>query len=282
MSVSELFEPIKKSHAIAETIFFFEFANRLIANQKKMESLKSNLADLFSEFDETKSVQITLENSETPSIQQNSDAIQMVRRNATSNALEWIVRIAGPSISIHCLEYYRWAPAKQFFLDVLKRVLEALDTQEPLLGGGLRVLDRFRFMPSAGKYNISELLDPESVYVSDHVFSSGERWHVYTGWFEPGKLESTEVLSQLNLDSSYTTSSDGELQSFVTLDHTLSLRDSENKVSKSPLGALSDGKKVLDSASELFEAFHLCNKSVIFNVLNKKIAEQMNLRQGGA
>lgn len=280
MSFQELFEPIKKAHAIAETIFFFEFSGRLIAGQKQMDLLKQEMKDLLPIAEEQQSVEINLDKLQNTSVLSNSDAVQFMRKGEDERP-QWVVRIFGPSISIHCVEYSRWQPVKAEFEAIFNKILTSLSVSEPLLGCGLKVIDRFKFDWDQSRYDVSLLLDTSSKYVTGHAFEAGMRWHSHTGWFEPSDFAEVEVLSQLNLDSGAIMESEKPV-GFVSIDHTLSLRSCASQFVKEPIIGLGEGMALLDSLPKVYEKLHSCNKSVVGNVLAKEVVMHMGLASGEA
>ncbi|SEJ57233.1 TIGR04255 family protein [Pseudomonas linyingensis] len=278
MERKEIFEPIKTAHAVAEVIFFFEFSELLISSRKKMDDLKAGMVDLLPDAKEQKSVQISLGDDEAASVQHSADAIQFSKQSPAGE-LQWLARVVGPTLSVHCVDYSRWAPVKTQFLAILECALNSLGIKDGFSGVGLKVIDRFRYNESAGAYDLARLVDPESKYVSRHVFDSGHRWHFYSGWYERDAvdLEGVEVLSQLNLDSSFVAISDGVLQNFVTFDHTLALKNVE--MGNGVLVALEGGSSAVDVISKVFDNLHEVNKSIIRDVLSKEVADRMNLKR---
>lgn len=281
MERKEIFEPVKTAHAVVEVIFFFEFSELLISSRKKMDDLKEAMASLLPDAKEQKSFQISLGDNEAASVQHNADAIHFSRKSAAGE-LQWQARVVGPTLSVHCVDYTRWAPVKTQFLAILACALGSLGVKDGFVGAGLKVIDRFKYNERAGEYDLARLIDPASIYLSSHIFNSGNRWHLHSGWYDRDavSLSGVEVLSQLNLDSSFAALGDGALQNFVTIDHTLALRgvDQSNRT----LSVLEGDSLAVELISSVFDSLHEVNKAVIRDVLSKEVADRMNLKGQGA
>lgn len=212
------FEPINKAHAIVEMVLFFEFVSGLGENIDRLLPLRSDLKDDFPSSDllEVFEFQITPQDSQKTTSK--AGGIEL-RRFKPDGSLEWLIRVAPTSISIHCLEYTRWKYVWERVNVYARKIFEKLlGTNVNISGMGLKYVDQFVFCGEPEDYDASLLFKHDNDLLHPRALSSGAKWHCHTGWFE-NVGEFGEILSQMNVDS-IVSSMNGAQRAAVVIDHT--------------------------------------------------------------
>lgn len=279
MTASLLFEPIKKSHSIAEFIVFFESFDRLFSSNADAHDAKEAVGKHFSRVDEAPNVEITLD-ANGAMTEQRRDGYSFVKFREGTEELSWALRMSGNHISIHSLDYTRWDAIFPQILNYLNVAFSAIKKPLPLVGLGVKVVDRFKFVGSShDEYRVDALFDPSSKFLTPHAFMSSQRWHVNTGWFgePPSRDANEELLHQLNVDSSVFSDEDGKFTTLIAIDHSATLGDVGRVLGK-PLSRFSHLEEGFDkNLSDALNYMHLQNKVIVHDLLNKSLASKMNL-----
>lgn len=271
------FRPFRGSHAIVEVVFFFEFSGRINIENGVEKRLKETLVSREWRYEPVQSIEVNVTGSSSPDVSRKNDGFQLTSLNAAGE-VAWQIRANRNQLSLHCLEYSRWAVTSTFVREYLTTVLSALgDQRAPLRFFGMKVLDRFMYFGGISEYCADNLFNRESKYLNASMFESGNRWHLHTGWFDAGLSDNEEMLSQLSIDSSAIAPEDHRPNLMVSIDHTISVRP---KV-ESDLGSeYSIWDSTLDAVFEKFERIHGDNKKVICDVLSKGVSNSLNMQVG--
>jgi uncharacterized protein (TIGR04255 family) len=281
------FRPVNDAHAIAEVIFYCVFSpefdnsviNRLIT-LKDIEEIKSF-------FPKQNLIKATSQNINFDSLENTrlrvSDIgvdLQSINRDGT---ISWMLRTTPDTISVHCFDYTRWNEIWEQARNFLHIAFKQIGVSSNFLSSvGLKYLDRFEFIGNPSEYN-SELLLKRSDYLHSKAFSSGERWHCSTGWFnqlnEQNNSENFkfECLNQLDIVSGYGQVS-GTKRIMVTISHNqvISLLDSNNDIDVLSFGGDAPSQK--DSLlNKTFSELHQHNKKLLQNILTDDMGKKIKL-----
>lgn len=206
---------------------------------------------------------------------QTPQATRFVAKKDGTN--EWFVQATGNVVQVQCHEYTSfqevWKKASRY----LACALGAIEENVPIAEIGFQVIDRFDYPASADwtDYDIAELFNPQSIYLTPNALRNGPLWHVFQGWFDD--FEGNRILHQLNLTGTQASGTQ-QLQAFI--DHRGALRGpSEGKTLelKPFLSQQDTGKTKLDA---LFEVLHKMNRGVIEDLLTPQKLELIGISKG--
>ncbi|UJJ30244.1 hypothetical protein [Halopseudomonas maritima] len=272
------FKPFSDSHAIVEVVFFFEFAGRVVFP----DDIEARVTDAVSavegrewRYEPVKSIKVNVAGHSTPGVSQSDDGFQMVSMRSDRPEPAWQISAYRSQITLHCLEYSRWALTSKMVQKYLDAVFSTLGEQNAKVRMfGMKVLDRFVYFGELAEFSASELFDESSEFLNKSMFRSGHRWHLHTGWFEKGACDDEELLSQLSIDAAAIAPPDHRPNVGVSIDHTLSVR-------AVPARDLGDRYTVwsgsLDKVFERFELMHMRNKEIVCSLLNRDVCDSMNM-----
>lgn len=272
------FKPIRESHAIVEVVLFFEFSGRVSLDENTEASVRQALSDVGASewrYEPVKSIEVNVVGSSTPGVSQSNDGFQMMKLRGDPPAVAWQIRVHRNQLSLHCLEYSRWAVTSETIRSYLSAIFAALGSQSAKVRMfGMKVLDQFMYFGEFADFSAAELFDRESEYLNSRMFESGHRWHLHTGWFERGRDVGEEVLSQLSIDASVIAPPDHRPNVSVSIDHTMSVR-------AVPQAELDDRYNVwsgdLSQVFERLEFMHARNKEIVCSILNRRVCDSMNM-----
>lgn len=190
---------------------------------------------------------------------------------------EWLVQATGNVVQVQCHDYTSfkdvWEEARRHLICALTAIEENVQIAEI----GFQVIDRFTY-PATGdwaEYDIAELFNTESAYLTPNALRSGPLWHLFQGWFDD--YQGNRILHQLNLTGTLVGATQ-QLQ--AAIDHRGALRGpSEDKMLdlKPFLTPQADGKTPLDT---LFDDLHKKNRAVIENLLTPQKLQSIGIQKG--
>lgn len=275
------FKPFRESHAIVEVVLFFEFAGRISFASDIKERILSAVASVEGRdwmYEPVKSIEVNVTGTSSPGVLQSEDGFQMMTFRGEPQELAWQIGARRNQVSLHCLEYSRWELTSKTIRSYLAAIFDALGEQSASVRMfGMKVLDRFMYFGDLPDFDASSLFDQDSEYLNSRMFESGHRWHLHTGWFEPGTGVDEEVLSQLSIDSSSIAPPDHRPNVGVSIDHTMTVRAGH----QSELGDVySVWTGDLGGVFERFEFMHTRNKEIVCSVLNRGVCDSMNMHVG--
>lgn len=272
-----MFKPINTAHAIVEMVAFIEFVPELRGSITDLMRLTQDLREEFPLSDVQQVYKFNIKMGGEPTIEQEPISSFALRRTADDGTPLWIMQVGPKALSVHCLDYTRWAevwPRSQHFL---VKAFQAIGAAPLDVGSvGLKVIDRFVHQGDEHDYSATKLFRFNTSFLPPKAFNSGARWHCHTGWFDPLSEVNQEVLQQLNIDASINLV-DGLQARTVTIDHTLTVRQSQD-------GELSRFAKPVEGPNAplnvLMQCLHAMNKRVLKDLLSEKIAITINLSGG--
>lgn len=259
------FTPINAAHAIVEAGWLIAFSSPLTIDEiALMKAAAFVLKDDLPKIDEIKKFEaiVDAQNPGSPTMKQEDGGFEM-QRIRPDGAIDWALRVANDTISVHCFDYTRWNDfqEKAFrFFSVLCQPINA-SSNTPVLTA-LRYTDRFICEDDAN-YNAESLLKRNSGYLPENIFQAGSLWHSHSGWFEQKSF-----LNQLNIESGYVHLS-GHQKTTVTLQHNIVFRSTDSDKNLFP----TEGTDLKPVA----EKMHIMNKQVLAQLLVPSLVKQINL-----
>ncbi|MEY9720717.1 uncharacterized protein (TIGR04255 family) [Sinorhizobium fredii] len=264
-----MFEPLNKSHAISETVFYFEFPNIQTTTLNAMLAAYPKVKDYFPRNDQMPGM-VFEQSGSGFSINQVPGA-EWKHFKPDGNP-DWIARITPNSVSVHCLEYTRWTEVWPKAFEILSHIFSGTAKHViPLMNVGLRYVDQFNFSGDVKKYSALDLIRKDSPHVAAKILQDGTKWHNYTGWFERSEPLGREVLQQLNIDA--IEQADTNLP-IVSITHASLLRASS-------AGELENFRRLDDintsDVAKFMEIAHANNHQVLREILTDNILQRINL-----
>lgn len=174
-----------------------------------------------------------------------------------SGKIGWILTIIENRLIVTCQSYDRWNKVWVQTDKYIQATLKLLDLSSlSVQACVLQYVDRFT-EKSTSAYDIHEVFDKKTVYLTSKATSAGKLWHVHQGWFDE-KGADEKILNVLNLG---TNEDSGKI--ITTIDHSLQLQFLKPK----------PAKKFFDRQKKYEQDFvflHEKNKDVIKSLLNQK------------
>lgn len=269
--VSLAFEPINRIHSLVEMVLVLEFPGPIpAATLQRARSLKNDLSTYLPRVEDVHAFQVVVENGVTRGGNLLDGGFQMSSYK-TDGSVGAMARISENVISVHWLQYERWAGAKKFVQRVLDLILSRL-RGGPLLPSsiGLKFIDQF-VCEDEKAYDASLLFSADGEFIPKFVYSSGTRWHSHTGSFGVS-AEGRDLLMQLNIDSAMQTNG-ATSRALVNVDHTLSLRPVEPDALLPYMGYSGTGLEW----TALLDELHERNKSLLKSILHESIQRRIGL-----
>lgn len=282
MSTKDVFIPINEGHAIVEAVAFFHMRSPDADDPELdaffqptfIESIKEEFAEQFQQSREIKAVKFIADDKSREFTQMPS-GIRMIRMNINGDT-SWVISVSPNTISVHCLEYTRWAKVWAETNDIFNRLFKHIgSTPAAVSSVGLKYVDRFRFQGSVKNYDASKLFKKNSEFLHKKAFSSSNKWHCHTGWFDQ-QIWDSPVLSQLNIDSGQNIA-DGKPVSVVTIDHTLTVRAVDSGSDLTHLFPKPTRSK--SRLGSLMNDLHFANKELLLDLLTTSMAKRIGLQK---
>lgn len=272
------FRPLNTVNALAEHVFFFEFAPQL--SDSDMTALEGAKEKLKAEFPESKDItrqSITIDaqaQGMSQTITHTRAGYELIKRAAdNSGSPEWLIRITPESVSLHSLKYTRWEPISKAALGYVEKILTSTGTTQSRISAvGIKCTDRFIYEGEDGKYDLSKLMKQNTHYLTSKVWDSSNRWHCHSGWFDKSS-GGLQLLNQLNIESGVLNLS-GIPKTAVTIDHTM--------ISSSAFGdqiSFEISEKGRTDLETNFNSFHEMNKDVMMDLLTQEMCDLIKLKK---
>ena len=177
-------------------------------------------------------------------------------------SLDWMLRTAEDTISVHCLDYTRWDEVWQRAEAYLIKALGHIDGSDSFVSSiGLRCIDRFLHEDNPEQSDLTKLFNQDTPYIVKTAFTHGPLWHCHSGWFEG--LNSLQCLNQLNVNADFANINGNKTLS-ITVDHNAIAIVEQNSNQKMNL-------------SSIMNQLHVKNKRLLIDLLTKQMAKRINL-----
>lgn len=189
---------------------------------EKIDYFKSLYADRLPDFNALKFLQMQFDDP--------TSSISGVGGFECSSAVEpdidkavWVLKVDKNSIVITCSKFISWTQMWNDTSVFLKQFLLSVDFgSNKIKELVLQCADLF-LAPISNEYDISEVFDVDSIYLSKKLLSSGPSWHLNQGWFSFLSELSTPLLHNLNLSA--ITKSDNHM---TVVDHISRMRSEDS------------------------------------------------------
>lgn len=261
------FEPINRSHSLAELVLIIEFATPMSSvTLQRAGALKAELSSILPRAEDIQGFQVVFANgiaetqTQPPGLQMSS-----YKPDGTIKAM---LRVAENLISIHWLEYEGWSSSRKVVQKILDAVLMRIRGGNLVPSSiGLKFIDQFLCQDET-IYDIKRLINVDDPDIPRSAFG-GVRWHSHVGSYTSGKTV-PEVLSVLNIDS---TKQFLPARIFINIDHTLSVRATDPADLVPYMSHSGTGQEWTD----LLDEFHTNNKERLRNLLTAEVQDRIGL-----
>lgn len=114
----------------------------------------------------------------------------------------WRVQLTANQLQVACFDYSRFADVWQRALGYLRPMLTAAGVESLVAEVSHQYVDKFLYPVgmTVDQYNLDELFQPGTPYLTPQVRESGLLWHVFQGWFEKDTGRD-RVLHQINISN---------------------------------------------------------------------------------
>lgn len=249
--------PVSGKHAIEVAAFVAVFQQTFHARAiEALSSLQVTLGNDFPSFQTTNTLELRVEEGvQTAPIVGSASGV-LLQNLQSDGKLRWALRAEGNAIVVQCFDYDRWVSTSNDALRFLQTAINlVVDAENPLTVAALQTVDRF-IAANGNSYDIGNVFNKRSPFLSKHSLTAGPLWHVYQGWFENESEPTSCFLNVLNLSTNNTPSG-----LVTTIDHNVQFQSqvisAENSVDANWLRST-------------FNALHQKNKFVIEHLLNAK------------
>jgi uncharacterized protein (TIGR04255 family) len=258
--------PLNKENAIDSAVFMLKFNREFSFEENKAisgvaEVLKSELPNA----NELKRFSLnidTVAEKQSGEVEISGLSLQRFQPDGTP---AWELTVVRDSIVATCRAYSSWTAEKETAIKFIKAVLHLLERSDNLINGViLQITDRF-IEAAPGSYNIENVFNKESLYLTKNVLTQGPLWHVFQGWFdEPNDVIKGRCLNVLNISTN------------VTREHVSNIEHSVQYQISEPKEAISYNQDT-SSLSSIFDDLHEKNKAVIKELLCREQLKAIGL-----
>ena len=176
-------KPISEKHAIDAASFIVVFERPFEANViESLRGLHELLKIDYPHFNPTNTMEVRVTGSEV-SQQVGISSGCLLQNFRFDGRPSWTLRVEGNAIVVSCMEYDRWKDASNKALAHIKATLALVNNDtNAVVGVILQVVDRF-VTANSDDYDIEQVFNIQSRYLTKQAFEAGKFWHIYQGWF---------------------------------------------------------------------------------------------------
>lgn len=257
-------QPINKKNAIESATFVVVFEREFDAAElQALLGLELALKDDFPSFDKMNKLQVNLDGQKgglgpsgvTGSIDFNGVLLQ---RFTSDGKRDWAIQVSGNTVVVSCYNYDSWLNESKKALHYIRESLKAIRTLgNPVVMIVLQTIDHFiSSLPddSAGVYQIGDVFDPKSPYLTQQATQAGQLWHVFQGWFDDMNDLGGKCLHVLNISN---TNQGDKLLAIV--DHAAQLQFAARPTIDEAIYS--------EKLQQIFDKLHELNKDIIRGLL---------------
>lgn len=261
--------PKHKENAIETAAFALNFGR--LPDQEAFQRLTAALEELAEELpgaEKRQAVRFQFGAGLAP-VQSQSEHTDIARFiSGPAGDQQWRVSLEGPMLTVRCQAYTHydevWARAQRY----LQLCVSALGEQYAPLEASLQFVDRFDYRAEPSEdlntsYDIGELFQANSSYLTPKAYEAGLLWHVFQGWFDHCD-QGHRHLHQLNVSSTPT----GENAFAAIIDY----RGSTNL-----LEAATKSSQAQPDLASIFAHMHRVNVDLIKGLLTPDQLEKIGL-----
>jgi len=245
-------KPISEKHAIEVASFIVVFEHPFEANIiAALPGLHAKLKGDYPVFNPTNTMEVRVEGAD---VSQNAVLSGGLFQSLLPDRRpSWTLRVQDNTIVVSCTDYKRWGDVSTKALNHIKAAITFVNSETNAVSNVIyQIVYRF-VADSQDKYNINQVFQVQSPYLTAQVVNAGRLWHVYQGWFEDKEKFNGKLLNVLNLSTA-----ENPVGITTTIDHAAHLRFSSPKA----IGEFDD-----IFIRNAFDELHKCNKSIIRNLL---------------
>jgi uncharacterized protein (TIGR04255 family) len=259
-------KPISEKHAIDVASFIVIFERPFEASIiDSLPGLHERLKADYPTFNLTKTMEVNVTGNEV------SQKIGVTSGGVLQNLQHdgrpiWTLRVEGNAIVVSCNDYKRWEDISSKALDHIKAAIAFVNNDSNAVSSLIhQIVDRFVTL-NKDEYNINQVFNTQSPYLTGQALKAGKFWHVFQGWFEDKQEFGGKLLNVLNLSTS---ENPANITITTTIDHAAHLRFESPKA----IEELDD--KFIRKA---FDELHECNKSIIRHLLTNDQLKTIGLQ----
>jgi uncharacterized protein (TIGR04255 family) len=255
--------PLNKKHAIESASFILayekQFPQTLIASLAALQDLLKIDLPIFQLLNIIE-LKFDAANPTTSSLGKES-GVFLQSTNAEGKQT-WGLKVEANQVIVSAFQYDNWNSVSNHAFKLMKTVSNLLvDQENPIITVGFQVIDKF-ISPPSNEYDISDVFNSKSEFLTKHAANSGRLWHVFQGWFDTPVSNSGRLLNVLNLATNDTV--DGVV---TTIDHNIQIQ-----------GRISSTEAVSEEwLRKSFNELHTANKTVMSKLLNSRQKKAIKL-----
>lgn len=258
-------QPINKKNAIESATFAVVFEREFdTAELQALLGLELALQDDFPSFNKMNRIQVNLDDQKgdvNPSLGV-SGSIDfngvLFQRFTPDGKRDWAIQISGNTVAVSCYNYDSWKKesekAMRYFRESLKAIRAPGNSVAMIV---LQTIDHFiSSLPddSEGIYQIGDVFDPASPYLTQQATQAGQLWHVFQGWFDDMTDLGGKCLHVLNISNTN------------QRDKLLSIVDHAAQLQLEPRPTI-DEAIYSERLQQIFDKLHELNKDIIRRLL---------------
>lgn len=260
-------KPISEKHAIDVASFIVVFERPFESNViDSLPGLYERLKTDYPNFAPTNSFGVRIDGDNV------SQQVVKVSGCLLQNLLpdgrpSWMLRLEGNTIAVSCTKYERWEDISSKALDHIRAAIAFVNSDGNAVSSLIyQIVDRF-VTANKEDYDINQVFNSQSPYLTGQALKAGKFWHVFQGWFDEKQEFGGKLLNVLNLSTS---ENPANITITTTIDHTAHLRFDPSKA----IEELDD--KFIRQA---FDELHESNKSIIKQLLTQEQLKTIGLVQ---
>ncbi|MCY4237702.1 MAG: TIGR04255 family protein [Rhodospirillaceae bacterium] len=269
--------PYAGTNAIQEAVIGVHFQSNFPSSDvdQARSVAEADFKAIFPRSEDIHEAQLKIDNTNQETVRIGGDrafrrsGFQMIKTGSDGKPSR-VLRMVTNLLTVHFMEYDRWAPTLEASLRYILTILPRLDlVGNALQAFSLRYIDRFTFDGYPDDAKASFLIKDESSFVTKQCFSAGPFWHCHSGWF--GTLgDNSRILNQLNIGSSMIDNAPT-----VTIDHNMICKMERLHNTVESFQDSSGGKNVDFKAS--LNCLHKMNRDTLSDVLVEDMSRQIGL-----
>jgi uncharacterized protein (TIGR04255 family) len=256
-------KPISEKHAIEVALFIVAFEHPFDAGAvQALPALQTLLKDDYPVFNATNVMQIKFTDGK---FDQESGALSgcQLQKFRDDGRLAWALKVEGNAIVVSCMDYTRWDEVSSKALGHIKTALSLVKSETNAVVTVIhQIIDRF-VTENKGNYQVEQVFNTKSRYLTQQALESGMLWHIYQGWFDDAPEFGGKLLNVLNLSTA-----DNPNGLMTTIDHAAHFQFQPAMATD----ALDDL-----FMRKAFDTLHKRNKDTIKNLLNVKQQKAIKL-----